>query len=233
MSAPLPDWIPAVMRGCRSLALMNSNVTSAPSALEASGACRLSSMSASGMKSTQRTMCSLLPCAKAGARPAAVRPTTAPVPTRKLRRLITCVVMASASVDLLQLAGRPLHGLLRRAALHSLGEHVDDDVLAVDLGGLGVRRPREAHRARVVGRGAEALHRLVDGRPQRVFLPLLGGAHREALGHLEPAAVGSAAVEPLEEVLGQLLVLRILHHAVSEGGVVAPRAGRARGQPRV
>ena len=68
MSAPLPDWMAAVMRGCRSLALMNSKVTSAPSALEASGAWRLSSTSASGMKSTQRTMWSLVPCAKAGAR---------------------------------------------------------------------------------------------------------------------------------------------------------------------
>src|SRR6266850_2743785 len=233
MSAPLCDWMAAVMRGCRSLALMNSRLTSAPSALEASGACRLSSTSASGMKSTQRTMWSLVPCAKAGARPAAVSPTTAPVPARKLRRLITRVVMASASVDLLELAGRPLHGVLRRAALHAFGEHVDDDVLAVDLGGLGVRRPREAHGARVVGRGAEALHGLVDRGPQRVLLPLLGGADREALGHLEPAPVGAGAVEPLEEVLGQLDVLAVLHHAVGEGRVVAPRAGRAGGQPRV
>jgi len=31
MSAPLPDWIAAVMRGWRSLALMNSKTTSAPS----------------------------------------------------------------------------------------------------------------------------------------------------------------------------------------------------------
>ena len=56
MSAPLPDWMAAVMRGCRSLALMNSKVTSAPRALLASGAWRFSSTSASGMKSTQRTM---------------------------------------------------------------------------------------------------------------------------------------------------------------------------------
>src|SRR5258706_5331839 len=124
MSAPLPDWTAAVMRGCRSLALMNSNVTSAPSALEASGACRLSSTSASGMKSTQRTMWSLVPCAKAGARPAAVRPATAAAPPRKRRRLMADGVMASTSVDLLELAGHPLHGVLRRATLYTLGEHV-------------------------------------------------------------------------------------------------------------
>jgi hypothetical protein len=37
MSAPEPDWMPAVMRGCRSLALIVSSVISAPRALEASG----------------------------------------------------------------------------------------------------------------------------------------------------------------------------------------------------
>ena len=37
MSAPLPDWTAAVMRGWRSLALMNSNVTSAPSAFDGLG----------------------------------------------------------------------------------------------------------------------------------------------------------------------------------------------------
>ena len=40
MSAPLPDCTAAVIRGWRSLALMNSNVTSAPSAFDASGAWR-------------------------------------------------------------------------------------------------------------------------------------------------------------------------------------------------
>src|SRR5438045_6837716 len=132
MSAPLPDWTAAVMRGCRSLALMNSKVTSAPSALEASGACRLSSTSASGMKSTQRTMWSLLPCAKAGARPAAVSPTTAPVPARKLRRVITRVVMASASVDLLELTCRPLLRVLGAADLAPLCQHDDYEVIAFD-----------------------------------------------------------------------------------------------------
>ncbi len=93
MSAPEPDWTAAVMRGWRSLALMVSSVTSAPSALEASGIWRLSSTSDSGTKSFQRTQCSLVPCAKAGARRAARMPSipavaaaAAPAVVRKRRR---------------------------------------------------------------------------------------------------------------------------------------------------
>src|SRR5437867_1328089 len=81
MSAPDPDCTAAVMRGCRSLALIVSNVTSAPSALEASGICRFSSTSDSGMKSTQRTQCSFVPCANAGAWRAARMPSIPPVAT--------------------------------------------------------------------------------------------------------------------------------------------------------
>jgi len=55
MSAPDPDWMAAVIRGCRSLALMVSSWISAPSAFDASAIERLSSTSDSGMKSTQRT----------------------------------------------------------------------------------------------------------------------------------------------------------------------------------
>src|SRR5947208_15598493 len=69
--------IAAVMRGWRSLALMNSKTTSAPSAFEASPAWRLSSTSHAGTKSTQRRLLSRVPCAKAGARRAA---TIAPRP---------------------------------------------------------------------------------------------------------------------------------------------------------
>src|SRR4030095_15003071 len=88
----LPDWMAAVMRGWRSLALMNSSVTSAPRALLASGAWRLSSTSASGMKSPQGTIWSWVPWANAGARRAARTPSsparagTAAAPTRKRRR---------------------------------------------------------------------------------------------------------------------------------------------------
>ena len=78
MSAPAPDCTAAVIRGWRSLALMVSSVTSAPRALEASGIWRLSSTSDSGMKSTHRTQCSLVPWAKAGARRAARMPSIPP-----------------------------------------------------------------------------------------------------------------------------------------------------------
>src|SRR3989442_231886 len=157
MSARLPDWMAAVMRGCRSLALMNSNCTSAPRALEASGACRLSSTSASGMKSTHRTMCSLVPCAKAGARPAAVSATTAPVPCRNVRRLIADVVIGLPLVDLLQLGLGPLHGVLGQlrvlAVLHD-----------------GVRLVQEEQ---IAARGAGRQRRVVDVLPQRLALFVL------------------------------------------------------------
>src|SRR6266850_2462874 len=176
MSAPLPDWMAAVMRGCRSLALMNSNCTSAPSALEASGACRLSSTSASGMKSTHRTMCSLLPCAKAGARWAASIPAT-PVILRNVRRSIEPLlfVRSLAFVDLLQLALRPLHGVLGLHALHGLGVHVGDDVLGEALGRLRRRRAGVAEQPRVAGGRAEHLERIVELGPHGVVFPLLGG----------------------------------------------------------
>src|SRR5437867_3968014 len=156
MSGPLCDWMDAVMRGCRSLALMNSNCTSAPSSREASPACFFSSTSQAGMKSTQRRTCSLLPCANAGARPAAVSPTTAPLPCKNRRRVMPArMVMALALVDLLELGLGPLHGVLGPHALHGLGVHVDDDVLRVRLGGL--RRPAPpaaAPRARYPARAA-------------------------------------------------------------------------------
>src|SRR5882724_11461586 len=232
MSAPLPDCTAAVMRGCRSLALMNSKVTSAPSALLASGACRLSSTSASGMKSTHRTMCSLLACAKAGARPAAVSATTAPVPCRNVRRLIADVVIGLPLVDLLQLALGPLHGVLGLGALHGLGVHVDDDVLRVGLGRLGRRRSRMAEGPRLARRLPEHLQRLVDPGPHWMLFPLLGGADAVALVHLEPLAVVRVLVQPFQEVLRELLVLAVLHDRVLLAAVERELAGRARGHQR-
>src|SRR5436189_3326784 len=140
MSAPLPDWTAAVMRGCRSLALMNSSVTSAPSAFDASGAWRFSSTSASGMKSTQRTTCSFVPCANAGAvRVARMPASPAPVMPTNVRRC-SGVVMASALVDFLELGLGPLHRVLGLHALDGLRVHVHDDVLRVGLGRLAGRR---------------------------------------------------------------------------------------------
>src|ERR1700738_4414887 len=78
--------------------------------------------------------------------------------------------MRFSSVDLLELLGRPLDGVLWLRALDALGEHVHDDVLGVGFGGLRRRRPRVPEDPGVVGGGAEALHRLRDR-----------GSHRDAL----------------------------------------------------
>src|SRR6266446_6039119 len=233
MSAPLPDWMAAVMRAWRSLALMNSNVTSAPSALEASGAWRLSSTSASGMKSTQRTTCTLDPCAKAGARWAARMPAT-PVSLMNVRRSIEPPPVGSGPlslVDFLELTLGPLHGVLGRHALHALGVHVGDDVLREGLGGLRGGRPGVAEQPRVAGGRAEHLQRLVELAPHRVVLPLVGGADGVALLRGEPFAVVLRLVQPREEVLRQLRVLAVPHHRVrlvEEEQVAAGRAGRQR-----
>src|SRR5437016_1838936 len=232
MSGPEPDWMPAVMRGCRSLALMNSNCTSAPSALEASGAWRFSSTSASGMKSTQRTTCTLDPCAKAGARWAARMPAT-PVSLMNVRRCIEPPVGSGplSLVDLLELTLGPLHGVLGRHALHALGVHVGDDVLREGLGGLRGGWPGVAEQPRVAGGRAEHLQRLVELAPHRVVLPLVGGADGVALLRGEPFAVVLRLVQPREEVLRQLRVLAVPHHRVrlvEEEQVAAGRAGRQR-----
>src|SRR4029450_3933725 len=165
--------------------------TSAPSALEASGACRLSSTSASGMKSTQRTMCSLVPCAKAGARCAARIPAI-PDSLRNARRSIELSPVRSvrlALVDLLQLALGPLHGILGAHALHALGVHVGDDVLGEGLGRLGGGRARVPEQPRVAGGGSEHLQRFVQLAPHRIVFPLVGGANRVAFLRREPLAV--------------------------------------------
>src|SRR5450631_3262742 len=47
---------------------------------------------------------------------------------------------AASSVDLLEFAFRPLHDVLRGAALHRLGVHVGDDVFGQRFGWLLARR---------------------------------------------------------------------------------------------
>src|SRR5216683_224706 len=254
MSGPAPDCMAAVIRACRSLALMNSNTTSAPSALLASTAWRFSSTSHAGMKSTQRTMLSRVPWAKAGARlaarmpsrPAAAVAPTAADPARNVRRLTagervlvlrSGVVIDPSSgppvgprrsglVDLLELALSPLDGVLGLHALDRLGVHVDDDVLRERLGGLAGGRPRVAEDAGISRRGAEQLERLVDLAPHRVLLPRGGGGHAVALAHLEPLLEVLVLVHPAEQILGQLLVFRVLHDRVPVAEVewVAPLA---------
>src|SRR6266481_5623426 len=90
------------------------------------------------------------------------------------------------AVNLTQFTGRPLDRILGLHALHALGEHVHDDVLRVDLGGLRRRLPRVPEDPGVVGGGAEARHRLGDRAPERMLLPELGRTDREAFRHLEP-----------------------------------------------
>src|SRR5262245_58673950 len=229
MSGPLCDWMAAVMRGCRSLALMVSSVTSAPRAFEASVICFFSSTSQAGMKSTQRVMCSFVPCAKAGARWAARMPAM-PVSFRNERRLIA---PSSALVDLLQLALGPRHRVLGLGARDRLGEHVDDDVLGVRLVRLGGGRAGVAQHQRLARRLPEHLQRLVDLGPHRVLFPLLGGADRIAFVDLEPLAVVRVLMQPPEEVLGQLLVLAVLHDRVLEGAVEGELSGRPLRQERL
>src|SRR6516162_307821 len=80
MSGPVPDWIAEVMRACRSLALMVSTLSVMPVAFWHS--CMiwpLSSMSEAGTKSAQRSQWTVVPCAKAGTRPAAATAARPPV----------------------------------------------------------------------------------------------------------------------------------------------------------
>src|SRR5216117_1423175 len=232
MSGPAPDWIAAVIRGCRSLALMNSKTTSAPRAFEASLAWRLSSTSHAGTKSTHRRMLRRVPCAKAGARraatmdsrPVAATPAARPVPLRNSLRLM-CTLRAEVVLG-------PLHGVLGLHALDRFGEHVHDDVLRVRLGGLGRRRPGVAEHPGLPRRLPEHLERAVDPGPHRVLLPGLGGAHAVAFVDLEPPLVVLLLVEPFDEVLRQLHVLRVLHDRVLEGHVEGELACGALGQER-
>src|SRR5882762_483427 len=224
-----------------SLALMNSKTTSAPSAFEASPAWRLSSTSQAGMKSTQRTILSRVPWAKAGARRAATMPSIPAAVTkpaaadflRKVRRSTAIMdtsfrssVRRSGLIDLLELAFCPLHGVLGLHALDALGVHVHDDVLRVGLGGFGRSRPWIAQHPRLARRLTEDLQGLVDSAPHRILLPHLGGANRIALVDLEPLSVVFLLVHPLEDILGKLLVLRILHDGVLEGAVQGELPGR-------
>ena len=72
MSGPVPDWIAEVMRACTSLPLMVSTLSVMPVALWHS--CVIwpsSSTSEAGTKSAQPSQWTVVPCANAGARPAA------------------------------------------------------------------------------------------------------------------------------------------------------------------
>src|SRR5262249_32161167 len=132
-----------------------------------------STVGASSKAASSRSFSSIAPC-RAGRREvrawgSATAPTASPAPPA------IGFFTPGSPINFLQLTLGPLHRVLGLRALHALGEHVHDDVLAVDLGGLGRRRAGVPDDPRVVGGGLEALHRLVDGVPERGALPLLGG----------------------------------------------------------
>src|SRR5215472_3994319 len=185
------------------------------------------SVAAAGPATQLAVSRTVMPSRRCGAWVSGFRPSGRLVVVR-----ITRPALALA-VDLDQFSGGPLDGVLGLRALHAFRIHVHDHVLRVDLGRLGRGRALEPYHPRVVGGRLEAFHGLVDGRPQGTLLPELGRADGEALGNLEPLAVLLLAVQPLEEVLGELRVLCILHHSVRKRGVVAPRARGTGGQPRV
>src|SRR5215467_10111181 len=136
-------------------------------------------------------------------------------------------------VDLLQLALGPLHGVLGLHTLDSLGIHVGDDVLGEALRRLGGGGTGVAEQPRVAGSGAEHLERLVEVRPHGVVLPHLGGADAVALLRGEPLPVVVLLVDPAQEVLGELLVLRVLHEGVGLVQEEEISARRPRGERRM
>src|SRR5215468_4518311 len=136
-------------------------------------------------------------------------------------------------VDLLQLAVGPLHGVLGLHTLDSLGIHVGDDVLGEALRRLGGGGTGVAEQPRVAGGGAEHLERLVEVRPHGVVLPHPGGADAVAFLRGEPLPVVVLLVDPAQEVLGELLVLRVLHEGVGLVQEEEIGAGRPCGERRM
>src|SRR6266850_7917742 len=87
------------MRGCRSLPFTVSKLILIPSAFSAAGSSSLrSSWSEAGTKSFQRSQCTVVPWAKAGARPVArmpAMPPTSAVPLLRTLRRVTLVMHSS------------------------------------------------------------------------------------------------------------------------------------------
>src|SRR4030095_6459079 len=199
----------------------------------------------------QRTMWSLVPWAKAGARRAARMPSrparagTAAAPARKRRRdtkdreragtwlesrMGTLLERKSGRlglVDLLQLPVRPLHRVLGSHALDALREHVDDDVLREGLGGLAAGRAGMPDLPRVLqGFGKHRGLRVLA--PERVVLVQARAGNAEGVHGLEVGIEPRPVHVVADKVLGELLFLAVLHHAAVPGGkpVKAPRGSR-------
>src|SRR5207249_1559418 len=97
---------------------------------------------------------------------------------------------------------------------------------------VGLRRANArsrsfSRRRSKAGRLPEYLKGLVDLGPHWVVFPLLGGADAVTLVDLKPLSVVRVLVQPLQEVLGELLVLRVLHHGMLEGQVQGELTSRA------
>src|SRR5438445_575051 len=193
MSAPLPDWIAAVMRAWRSLALIVSSVTSTFICLLYSAISRLSSASPSGMKSTHCRRWSFVGWAKAGATPPpAARSPSALEVLRKLRReiVVMCRLLASFGdrsdgrrVQRIAAVRRALSSRFRVSSTHgpAPGEGFQGS------GRVGMRRrlSRWARREREARRMPElvatAFRAATSGGPGPVYLDLPGDVLGEAV----------------------------------------------------
>src|SRR5437762_10903520 len=92
MSGPLALWMAAVRRAWMSFWLMRSIAISTPACLPNSFACSSKTWSAAGMKCDHCRKCSRVPCAHAGAAPAAPRTPAAADVLRKSRRVKRAII---------------------------------------------------------------------------------------------------------------------------------------------
>src|SRR6185503_4498342 len=108
-SGPAPDWIAAVMRGCRSLPFTVSSLIFMPSAFSAAGIMSLLNIwSVAGTKSTHFSQCTVFCWARAGARPVArmpampvvARAAALPASLMTLRRLVSAIFPPETAVAL-------------------------------------------------------------------------------------------------------------------------------------
>src|SRR5881397_107057 len=136
------------------------------------------------------------------------------------------------SVRLLQLALGPPHRVLGLHALDGLGVHVHEDVLDQGLGRLAARHPGVAWPATELGRLPER-NELGVPLPQGVLLPITRGAVDVPVVRREPRVVLRPVHEPAEELLGHLLVLRVLHDGVPLTADRVEAAGRTPGHVAV
>src|SRR5713101_5446020 len=103
------------------------------------------------------------------------------------------------------------------------------EMMYLEITSAALRRPGIAGEAAAFRRGAERQHNWVF-LPQRVVLPHLCRADREALLRHPPLLVDLLAVEPAQEIFRCLLVLAIGHDHVGLRHMPAELAGRPLGQ---